>query len=168
MTNQETNHPLGSITIESPCSESWQEMTGDEQKRFCEKCSLHVHNLREMKQQDVHDLISRSHEGICIRMHQRPDGSIMTKEETLPWNKRIPRLIKTLAAGILAGMGFLSSCSAESERELQGKPEIDIHNRIGTKDPRIGGERIGQIKGRMVMTGKMVVPPTPPEKNDKK
>ena len=38
------------ITINNPCHENWNEMTGEEQKRFCSSCQKHVLNLSEMTQ----------------------------------------------------------------------------------------------------------------------
>jgi hypothetical protein len=36
------------IKVASPCSEKWESMRGDERRRFCEKCQLHVHDLRSL------------------------------------------------------------------------------------------------------------------------
>ena len=35
-------NPLDNIRIASPCSANWDEMFGDERKRFCGDCKLNV------------------------------------------------------------------------------------------------------------------------------
>src|SRR4051812_43681240 len=36
---------LDSLTVASPCSANWAEMTGDDRSRFCGKCEKNVYNL---------------------------------------------------------------------------------------------------------------------------
>jgi hypothetical protein len=39
---------LHRLAVSSPCSQDWNSMIGNDRVRFCEHCSLHVHNLSEM------------------------------------------------------------------------------------------------------------------------
>ena len=39
---------LNNVTIHSPCTADWNSMIGNDQVRFCEHCSLEVHNLSLM------------------------------------------------------------------------------------------------------------------------
>ena len=43
---------LDVIDIPRPCSQPWDTMKGDERRRFCEACGLHVHNLSAMTAQE--------------------------------------------------------------------------------------------------------------------
>jgi len=36
---------LNNLTIPSPCTADWNSMVGNDQVRFCEHCSLDVHNI---------------------------------------------------------------------------------------------------------------------------
>ena len=36
---------LANFQVASPCDASWEEMAGDDEKRFCGKCEKHVYNL---------------------------------------------------------------------------------------------------------------------------
>ena len=38
--------PLDAIHVASPCSASWDAMSGDERARFCSQCSQFVYDLR--------------------------------------------------------------------------------------------------------------------------
>lgn len=44
--------------IEKPCSKNWDSLTGDDRKRFCEQCGLHVHNLSAMTRPEVSKFMS--------------------------------------------------------------------------------------------------------------
>jgi Carboxypeptidase regulatory-like domain/Ankyrin repeats (3 copies)/Ankyrin repeats (many copies) len=69
---------LDSIDVKTPCSESWDEMTGNEQIRFCSHCAKDVHKLTEMTRKQARKLVTKSEGGICIQYRRRPDGRIDT------------------------------------------------------------------------------------------
>ena len=54
--------PLKNLKIASPCSANWDEMYGDERKRFCGECKLNVYNLSGMTHYDAENLL-RNAEG---------------------------------------------------------------------------------------------------------
>lgn len=68
------------LEVASPCSERWESMTGDERKRFCAKCQLHVHDLRALSEAEVVDLLSNGTGRICGRVFRRADGTVLTKD----------------------------------------------------------------------------------------
>ena len=41
----ERTDALDRIRVASPCSADWDEMTGNDEVRFCRHCSRHVHDL---------------------------------------------------------------------------------------------------------------------------
>ena len=51
---------LDSINVKSPCSESWDEMFGNDEVRFCSHCAKNVHNLSAMTRQKAKELIKNS------------------------------------------------------------------------------------------------------------
>jgi hypothetical protein len=154
------------ISIESPCTESWDGMTGDEQKRFCAKCSLHVHNLREMPKQEIRELVNAGTEEVCVQIDRLPNGSVVTKEDRSPTIGIARRFYRTVAAGILASLGFLASCGhVDPIQEPTAQQHVDIKNRIGAKDPRIAAEKIRELRGRVMLMGKVCLTPSPEEEN---
>ena len=73
--------PKGRLNLLSaPCPESWDEMKGDEQVRFCGKCEQNVYNFSELTEDEALALLRR-HEGrVCVGVFQRDDGTSMTKD----------------------------------------------------------------------------------------
>ena len=50
--------PLNNIKIASPCSANWDEMYGNERKRFCGDCKLNVYNLSGMSRDEAETTFS--------------------------------------------------------------------------------------------------------------
>ncbi len=100
---------LPTVRIESPCSMNWDSMDGNASERFCGGCQKHVHNLSEMKAEDVNRLLG-SGDNVCVKMRQRADGSILTKEDLQIFpniDSSVSRRnwlaqLSALAAGVLA------------------------------------------------------------------
>jgi len=51
---------LQQVRLTEPCPVAWGDMRGDEQRRFCAHCNLHVHNLSAMPQDEAQRLICAS------------------------------------------------------------------------------------------------------------
>jgi len=88
---------LDSIAVKTPCLQSWNEMRGSDQIRFCDHCAKDVHNLSEMTRKQARKIVAQSNGGICVRYIRRPDGRIQTIKNTL---HQITRQTG-IAAGIL-------------------------------------------------------------------
>jgi len=74
---------LHNVQIAVRCPANWDEMTGDEKKRFCGQCKLHVHNLSAMTELEAERLLqeARRQEGrLCVRFYRRFDGKILTRD----------------------------------------------------------------------------------------
>ncbi len=100
---------LDAIEVKSPCSMSWEGMSGDERKRFCRTCKLHVYNLSEMTRAEAEALIRREEGHLCARFHRRPDGTILTKDcgAVVAARKR-----RTFAATVAVLLGLVASAYA--------------------------------------------------------
>lgn len=116
-------NPLNNIKIASPCSANWDEMIGDERKRFCGDCKLNVYNLSGMTKQEAENLIIGSEGRLCVRFYRRADGSVLTKDCPVGWaaiKRRVSRVSAALASllfGMLAGLGMNSYFSKEQPDE---------------------------------------------------
>jgi hypothetical protein len=71
---------LNQVRVASPCSESWDNMTGDARVRFCGRCEKRVYNLSAMSADEAEALLARKRFGVCIQYAQRADGTIVTKD----------------------------------------------------------------------------------------
>lgn len=76
---------LPQVVIPVPCRVDWNLMTRIDRAgraRFCETCESLVYDSASMTTGELADLIAR-HEGRrlpCVRLHRRPDGTIVTKD----------------------------------------------------------------------------------------
>lgn len=106
--------PLNNIKIASPCSANWDEMNGNERKRFCGECKLNVYNLSGMTKYDAENLLSVSEGRLCVRYFQRSDGTVLTADCPVGWAKVRHRLSVCVAAVfsmLLALLGTLTAVS---------------------------------------------------------
>ncbi|MEQ1605490.1 MAG: hypothetical protein ABL999_11545 [Pyrinomonadaceae bacterium] len=109
--------PLDNVKIASPCSADWNEMYGDERKRFCGDCKLNVYNLSGMTKTEAESLILNAEGRLCVRFYQRADGSVITNDCPVGWAgvKHRTRVFATAAASllmaILTGVFFVSMFS---------------------------------------------------------
>ncbi len=55
--------------IAKPCPATWAGMSGDDRKRFCAQCKLHVHNLSEMERHEAEQLLQESSGRLCVSYH---------------------------------------------------------------------------------------------------
>jgi hypothetical protein len=76
---------LPQVVIPVPCHVDWNSMTRIDREgrtRFCDTCERPVYDSKAMSRGELADLIAR-HEGRrlpCVRLHRRPDGTIVTKD----------------------------------------------------------------------------------------
>ena len=108
------DNPLNNVRIASPCSADWQEMYGDERKRFCGDCKLNIYNLSGMTKSEGETLIMNAEGRLCVRFYQRADGSVITKDCPVGWAgvKQRTKVFATAAfslfIAIFTGIFFVS------------------------------------------------------------
>lgn len=71
---------LDNIEIASPCPKKWEEMQGDDTRRFCDGCGHHVYNFASMTRDEAETLLRESEGRLCARLYQREDGAIKTSD----------------------------------------------------------------------------------------
>lgn len=106
------NHPLSSVKIASPCSVDWENMFGNDRRRFCGQCKLNVYNLSDMTKLEAEELINQSEGRLCVRLYKRADGTILTRDCPVGLQaikrrfSRIRTAVVSAVFGFLAGSGF--------------------------------------------------------------
>ncbi len=105
MKNEVTKRFLENITIAAPCHVNWDDMTGDEQTRFCNQCEKNVYNLSEMSRDEAERFMMEKEGKVCIRMYVRHDGTVITDDCPVGLRKAKRalqaaqrRILKTVAA----------------------------------------------------------------------
>ena len=70
------------VGVSIPCNETWEEMTGNKQRRHCGSCNKQVHNLAALTPRQIEDLVGHGGAHLCARVTRREDGSLVTLEPT--------------------------------------------------------------------------------------
>jgi len=114
---------IDSLRIATPCSAGWENMAGDERKRFCEQCRHHVYNISEMTEGQVRALVSASSGRLCGRIYRRADGTVITRDCPVglrAYRKRAARFAGSLLAAVL-GIFSVSFAQTESKKRDEDK-----------------------------------------------
>jgi hypothetical protein len=77
-------------------------MSGDDRRRFCRQCSLHVYDLSDMPRQEAEAFVNKAEGRTCVRFFRRTDGTILTRDCPVGLRAVRQRLVRAVAA--LAGM----------------------------------------------------------------
>jgi len=68
---------LRHLRIAAPCNASFDAMEGPGNRRFCESCEKHVHDLSAGTETEARRILDDANGGrICVRYAKRPDGTI--------------------------------------------------------------------------------------------
>ena len=106
---QTRNIKLEQIHIPDPCHADWNAMSGDGQKRFCESCSKHVHDLSTLTRSAAERLIAGGN--VCIRLTLDPAGRPVTRPR--PWWQ--PARWAAAIAMALGGAMTMAGCDRATE-----------------------------------------------------
>ncbi len=152
----ETRLPvLQNIGIAAPCSASWDEMEGDDRRRLCGQCSLHVYNIAELTEEQAVRLLTESEGRVCGRLYRRADGTIITRNCPVGLRlvrKKLAGLVGRVAAAVvLAGGVFGLFKTLASMHEGNGVTRLEPFATVQRwLDP---------INSAPVMMGEIYIPP---------
>ena len=130
---------LETLTIATPCTVPWDEMSGDDRTRFCGRCRRHVFDLSAMTTAEASDLLGAPGGRPCVRLYRRPDGRVMTADCPVGVRARIWR--RAVWAASLFALLFLPAC-----RVIQGVPAPDDIGAAATKPPSADANSVPQSK----------------------
>lgn len=96
---------LARVRIASPCPMKWSDMQGDEKKRLCGQCNLHVHKVSALTTAEAVALFRQPSGRVCALLFRRFDGTVMTKDCPSAWAVGLSEAVKRVgpATGILTG-----------------------------------------------------------------
>ncbi len=117
---------LDRIHVASPCPADWDEMIGNEQVRFCQHCSLQVHDLSKITRKEALRLVAASQGRLCVRYRKRPDGTLDTAERAAPLTQIKRRLSRLAAGAFTASLSLASNVAAQSTRPAGGNQAVVI------------------------------------------
>jgi hypothetical protein len=93
-------------TIARPCSKKWENLRGDNQKRFCDECQLHVHNLSAMSEQEVQALLQIPGR-CCVGYLSQPESPRPAAKTRKNWWGLLGRGPRLMASGTALAVSFL-------------------------------------------------------------
>lgn len=120
----EYTNPLNNIKIASPCSADWNQMMGDERKRYCGDCKLNVYNLSGMTRAEAENLLINSEGRLCVRFYRRADGTVLTKDCPVGWQALKRRISRTATAAFSMIAGVLTGLFAFSATKMETNPTM--------------------------------------------
>lgn len=102
-----------SIEVKTPCSEDWNQMSGNSQVRFCSHCAKNVHDISAVTRKQAKKIVAESGGDLCVRYVRHPNGRIKTAEPGFANQKlhQINYRAARLAAGIVGATLTLASAS---------------------------------------------------------
>jgi len=168
------NNPLDNVRIATPCKADWDQMVGNERRRFCGECNLNVYNLSGMTRSEAESLIGNTEGRLCVRYYRRKDGSILTQDCPVGLaaiRRRMSAVARAVSSAVLsffAGLGVYQLVSSFSPRPIQG----EVMGAIAIQEPRVTlppsqiqrelpelGQRELPMMGKMVRIDKVNKPP---------
>ena len=136
---------LDSISVKTPCNESWDEMSGNDEVRFCSHCAKSVHNLSAMSRIQVEELVRNSNGNLCVRYEKTPQGKPITALPKAPQIKRQ----STIAAGVLVSSLALSTFAYAQDKPTLSKDTFNQPQKENATDTR-QTQSLSVISGRIV------------------
>ena len=119
------------LKVKSPCSSSWDAMIGNDQVRFCEHCSLRVHNISQLTPKRVRALMAKTHGRLCVRYQSLPDGLPILK--TIPTTlHQIQRRASKIAAGAFTATLTLTNAIAQAGTDKMSYQRVFTHQNGST------------------------------------
>lgn len=161
---------LDVIDIATPCPADWDAMSSvrgcrREKVRHCELCQLSVYNLAAMKRREAEQLISDHTGRLCIQLHRRADGTVVTADcsvaRSLARRARAGMVLsgtlaKVVAAGtiamVLGGVGLMrtgkwsAGAAGQWVRNLDGEAASALREFLWPSQPP-------QVAGGLVVPG---------------
>ncbi len=156
---------LDQVRVASPCSASWDEMLGDGRVRFCTSCDKNVYNLSAMPREEAERLLQERIGGeLCVRFHQRADGTILTEDCPVGVKKKRRKKLALAVAG--AGAMAFAATSMMLPRATTGIVMVQggMEPMMGTSTEPMPAppEPIPAVMGTVTATP--APPPAPPAK----
>ena len=152
-----TERPLRTdapLQIQKPCPKTWSELAGDEKKRFCSTCCLHVHNAAELTRMEALTLAADTGARVCMLFQLDPDGAPVFRDSMpVAHVQERPRPLAQLSRWALsAAAGLLAACHGSSTTA----------SGTGANDGQTS--KMGQVQSTELLGGVALPQPQPPER----
>jgi hypothetical protein len=162
---------LDRVSIASPCSAQWEDMSGDDVTRHCASCNLDVHNLSAMTRAEANAFLQSHTDGrICARFYRRLDGTVITQDCPVGiagMRARMARTAGRVAAALvlLIGGGVLADQSSRGPfgrlRLRTVQPIQLLAEKLFPAAPNLGPMPRRKFRGFLGGASILALPPLP-------
>lgn len=139
------------ISVPHPCSQNWEEMTPQEQGRFCAHCQKTVIDFTTWSDQALYNFFSKNTEGVCGRFH----SSQTERPIHIPYqpHSRLYRI--TIALGLTL---IFTQAPRAFAQNMSPKIEQSAASMLPNRRDTLSGEIAGLILNpqRQPLTGVLV------------
>lgn len=135
-------NPLDNIKIASPCPADWNEMYGDKRSRFCADCNLNVYNLSDMTKQEAENFLINSEGRVCISYFRRQDGTVLTKDCPVGWQKlkkKVSRVSTAIFASVFGLFGGIFAFQQTQPKPIDLQDKNPINSEVNEGGTRFSG-----------------------------
>jgi hypothetical protein len=157
------SHPLP--RIQTPCPKRWDELIGDEKKRFCSECRLHVHNGAALTRDEATALVQGGTGRVCMRLELDPVGEPVFRDSEPATRRSLRR--RTFAAraaawAMSAGAAVLAACARTAPLPGSETPALDpcTSNSTNIMGKVARPEKLGDVAAPQILGG-VEAPPVP-------
>ncbi len=160
---------LDDVRVATPCPASWAAMAGDDRVRHCALCEKNVYDLSGLTALEAVHLLAANERGVCVRLHRRRDGTVITADCSVGRRRRRKRWLTGAAASLAIG-GAVGLASAHDESPRMQAPPLVESERVFDEEAFRSGPHVPDGRGfdprslgQDLAMGLMVLPsPTDP------
>jgi hypothetical protein len=109
----------------------WEELTGDERKRFCAQCGLNVYNISAMTRAEAESFITNAEGRVCAKIYRRADGTILTRDCPVGLRAVRKKVSRATAAAFSALVSlFGGTMTFAQQQQPKGESKADIRRTL--------------------------------------
>lgn len=117
---------LRSLKVAAPCSARWEDMVGDQTKRFCGGCLKNVYDLSAMSAEAAEALLDAgSDDPPCVRFTRRADGTVLSG------NCSVGAVRRGLERAVVSALGLGVGAAAAIHLTLGEPTHLSTPQRVG-------------------------------------
>lgn len=116
--------PIDKYQAASPCSSSWEKMSGTGCMRFCEKCQCILYDFSNLELEQAEQIILQREEPGKFVLYKRADGKFLTRDCPVGAAGKRLRLVAYMVLGLLVagGVAFLLCLPHPQQDVIASKP----------------------------------------------
>ncbi len=116
---------MQTLQVHVPCPKKWDDLDGNERRRFCEQCGKHVHNLSLASSQETAQLTRQVESGarVCVAYFADSTGNIQ-RQRGGGWAYRL-RLVLSVLAPSLGWGGAVAGTPDRPQERREARLDAD-------------------------------------------